>query len=78
MHDFLENLLALPATKVTDYKITNDVVYIRVESTHSQVPCRKCGRATKPKGLGPGSKITLLANIGEALLFADPTQTRHL
>ncbi len=66
MHDFLENLLALPSTKVIDYRITDDAVYIRVESTHAQIACRKCGRDTKPKGLGTEVKLRHLPILGKS------------
>ena len=43
MNDFMAELLNLPKTKVLNYKITNEAVYVYVESTEKEIHCRKCG-----------------------------------
>lgn len=68
MDDFmteLTKLLDLPNTKVLSYKVTNEAVYIYIESTEDKVPCRKCGRETKPKGLGQEIKLRHLPILGK-------------
>jgi len=64
MDDFITKLLDLPNTNVLSYKITNDAVYIYIESTEAMVPCRECGRATKSKGLGQEVKLRHLPILG--------------
>jgi hypothetical protein len=50
MHQFLNDLLKLPHTKVTDYKIIDNSIYVDVESTFDEVKCRNCGKPTQSKG----------------------------
>ncbi len=51
MDDFITNLLNLPNTKVLNYELKDDKVNIHIESTVTKVPCRICGKETKPKGV---------------------------
>ena len=46
MHQFLNDLLNLPDTQVTDYKIVGNKIYIDVESTTDEVKCRICNGPT--------------------------------
>jgi len=66
MDDFVKELLNLEGTNILSYKITNDAAYIYIESTDSKVPCRKCGRETKSKGLGQEVKLRHLPILGKA------------
>ena len=52
MPDLVEELLELDDVKVLGYQIKNRAFYIEVESTKSEIPCKKCGKLTKPKGVG--------------------------
>ena len=64
MDDFVTSLLNLPNTNVLSYQIKNEVVYIHIESTKKKIPCRKCGRETKPKGLGQEVALRHLPILG--------------
>ena len=66
MNDFMTELLNLPKTKVLNYKITNETIYIYIESTEQKVMCRKCGRETKSKGLGQEIKLRHLPILGKS------------
>jgi len=48
--DLVEELLELDDVKVLSYKIKNRAFYIEVESSKSDIPCKKCGKLTKSKG----------------------------
>ena len=50
MHVFLNDLLNLPNTIVTDYEIIGNKIMLDVESTFDEVKCRKCDGPTKSKG----------------------------
>ncbi len=65
MDDFVTKALNLPDTKVLDYKIKDDVVYIYIESTKTTIPCCQCGRETKPKGVGQEVKLRHLPILGK-------------
>ena len=47
MHVFLNDLLNLPNTIVTDYAIIGNKIMLDVESTFDEVKCRKCDGPTK-------------------------------
>ena len=48
MHQFLNDLLNLPDTQVTDYKIVGNKIYIDVESTTDEgVMMESCVRSDK-------------------------------
>jgi len=64
MDDFVTELLNLPTTKVLSYKITDEHVCIYIESTETKIPCRKCGKETKSKGLGQEVKLRHLPILG--------------
>lgn len=66
MTDLVQELLELSDVKVVGYKIQNDAIYIQVESTKSEIPCKKCGRLTKPKGVGKEIQLRHLAVLGKA------------
>lgn len=57
MKSFLNKLLNLPETEIIDNKIENNKVYLTVQSTFDEVPCRKCGGPTKSKGYAEERKI---------------------
>jgi len=65
MNDFITQALNLPDIKVTNYKITDDAIYITIESTDLKVPCRVCDKETKPKGLGQEVKLRHLPILGK-------------
>ena len=66
MTDLVQELLELEDVKVIGYKIQNDAIYIQVESTKSEIPCKKCGKLTKPKGVGKEIQLRHLAVLGKA------------
>lgn len=66
MTDLVQELLELEDVKVIGYKIQNDAIYIQVESTRSEIPCKKCGKLTKPKGAGKEIQLRHLAVLGKA------------
>ena len=66
MTDLVQELLELEDVKVIGYKIQNDAIYIQVESTKSEIPCKKCGKLTKPKGVGKEIQLRHLAMLGKA------------
>lgn len=91
MTDLVQELLELKDVKVIGYKIRNDAIYIQVESTKSEIPCKKCGNPTKPKGVGKEIKLRHLAVLGKASYITikpkrgickncddDPTTTQSL
>jgi len=63
--DFITNLLDLPGTKVTNHTITDEAVYIYVESTDNKVLCVKCNKETRSKGLGQEVKLRHLPILGK-------------
>ncbi len=65
MDDFVTKALDLPNIKVLDYKIKDDCVCIYIESTETKVLCCKCGRETKPKGVGQEVKLRHLPILGK-------------
>ncbi len=65
MTDFITELLDLPDINVLNYKITQEAVYINIESTGTEMPCRQCGRQTKSKGLGQEIKLRHLPILGK-------------
>jgi len=65
MDDFITKLLDLPHTRVLSYKITDEAVYIYLESTETKIPCSKCGKETQPKGLGQEVKLRHLPILGK-------------
>ena len=64
MDNFVSELLNLPNTNVLNYKITDEAVYIYIESTETKLPCCKCGKETKSKGLGQEVKLRHLPILG--------------
>ena len=64
MDDFVTELLNIPDTNVLSYKITEENVYIYIESAEAKIPCRQCGRETKSKGLGQEVKLRHLSILG--------------
>ncbi len=64
MDDFVTNLLNLPNTNVLSYQIKNEIVYIHIESTETKLPCRKCGRETKSKGVAQEVTLRHLPILG--------------
>jgi transposase len=66
MTDLVQELLELEDVKVIGYKIQNDAIYIQVESTKLEIPCKKCGKLTKPKGVGKEIQLRHLAVLGKA------------
>lgn len=64
MDNFVTDLLNLPNTNVLSYEIKKETVYIQIESTESKIPCGKCGRETKPKGLGQEVTLRHLPILG--------------
>lgn len=50
MLSFFNELLDLPQTEVTGYKIVDKKIYLEVQSTFNEVECRQCGGPTKSKG----------------------------
>lgn len=65
MNGFMAELLNLPKTKVLNYKITNEAIYVYIESTEKEIHCRKCGKKTKSKGLGQEIKLRHLPISGK-------------
>jgi transposase len=57
MNSFLNKLLNLPKTEIIDHRIENNKVYLTVQSTYDEVPCRKCGGPTKSKGYAEEREI---------------------
>ena len=57
MRSFFNKLLYLPKTEIIDYKIENNKVYLIVQSTFDEVPCRKCGGSTKSKSFAKEREI---------------------
>ena len=66
MTDLVQELLELEDVNVIGYKIHNDAIYIQVESTKSEIPCKKCGKLTKLKGVGKEIQLRHLAVLGKA------------
>ena len=66
MTDLVEELLELDDVKVLGYQIRNRAFYIEVESTKSEIPCKKCGKLTKPKGVGKEIQLRHMAVLGKA------------
>ena len=66
MTDLVEELLELDDVKVLSYKIKNRAFYIEVESTKSEIPCKKCGKLTKFKGFGKEIQLRHMAVLGKA------------
>ncbi len=66
MTNLVQELLELENVKVIGYKIQNDAIYIQVESTKSEILCKKCGKPTKPKGVGKEIQLRHLAVLGKA------------
>ena len=64
MHHFLNDLLKLPHTKVTHYKIIDNSIYVDVESTFDEVKCRNCGKPTQSKGYAEVREIRHLPMNG--------------
>ena len=64
MHQFLNDLLNLPDTKVTDYKIIKNTIYIDVESTTDDVKCRICNGPTTSNGCAEMREIRHLPMNG--------------
>ncbi|MDC0535996.1 transposase [Francisellaceae bacterium] len=64
MHQFLDDLLNLPDTKITNCEIINDKIYIDVQSTLDEVNCSKCGKPTKSKGYAEMREIRHLPMNG--------------
>jgi len=64
MHAFLNDLLNLPGTKVTNYEIIGNKILIDVESTFDEVKCRKCDGSTKSKGYAEVREIRHLPMNG--------------
>jgi len=64
MDDIVAKLLDLPNTNILKYKSTNEAVYIYLESTVTKIPCRKCGRGNKAKGVGQEVKLRHLPILG--------------
>ena len=62
----MEELLELDDVKVLSYKIKNRAFYIEVESTKSEIPCKKCGKLTKSKGVGKEIQLRHMAVLGKA------------
>ena len=62
---FFNKLLNLPRTEVTDYKIVDNKIYLNVQSTFDEVPCRKCGKPTKSKGYAKKREIRHLPMNGK-------------
>jgi len=66
MTDLVQELLELDDVKVLSYKIKNRAFYIEVESTKSEIPCKKCGKLTKSKGVGKEIQLRHMAVLGKA------------
>ncbi|MCF6777913.1 transposase family protein, partial [Thiotrichales bacterium 19X7-9] len=64
MHQFLNDLLDLPDTKVTGYEIIGNKIYVDVQSTFDEVNCRNCGKPTKSKGYAEMREIRHLPMNG--------------
>jgi transposase len=64
MHQFLNDLLNLPDTEITGYKIIQNSIYVDVQSTIDVVKCRVCGGATKSKGYAEEREIRHLPMNG--------------
>jgi transposase len=64
MHQFLNDLLNLPDTEVTGYKIIQNSIYVDVQSTIDEVKCRVCGGDTKSKGYAEEREIRHLPMNG--------------
>ncbi len=78
IHQFLNDLLNLPDTKVTDYKIIKNAIYVDVESTTDDVDCRKCGGPTTSKGYAEVREIRHLPMNGYECYLRTPCSTFHL
>ena len=65
MTDFVTELLNIPDTNVLSCKITDEAVYIYIESTETKIPCRNCGKETKAKGSGQEVKLRHLPILGK-------------
>ena len=65
MDDFITDLLNLPNVNVLNIVNKPDAVYIQVESTETNIPCRVCGKPTKSKGLGQEVKLRHLPMLGK-------------
>jgi transposase len=57
MKSFFNKLLNLPKTEIIDYKIEDNKVYLTVQSTYNEIPCRQCGGPTKSKGYSEEREI---------------------
>jgi len=57
MQSFFNKLLDLPQTEVTGYQIDGNKLYLEVQSTFDEVPCRQCGKKTKSKGYAEKREI---------------------
>jgi len=66
MTDLVEELLELDDVKILGYKIKNRAIYIEVESTKSDIPCKKCDKLTKTKGAGKEIQLRHMAVLGKA------------
>ena len=64
MRDIVEKLLNFKDTRIVNTDMCQNRIYITVESTTNDIPCQKCGKPTKSKGLGQEVKLRHLPILG--------------
>jgi transposase len=64
MNDFVEKLLDFPDTKVLSCDIKQHIIYITVESTTDKIPCQRCGKPARSKGVGQTVQLRHLPILG--------------
>ena len=63
MLELINDVLDLPDTVATQYKIRDGEIHIYVESVHDKCPCRVCGKTTRSHGYGIEQKIRALQEL---------------
>jgi len=73
------DILGLSNIEIESTKINVDEneIFIRVNSTEKEIPCRLCGRPTEPYGRGRELTLRLIC-VWNAYIYIDYTTPRNL